>query len=108
MRNAEIEGVRDRVELRHGDAQQIPFRDRSFDYVLSNLCLHNIPSREGRAAACREIARLLKPGGVALISDFAHTDEYAQAFQEQGLKTTRSFSFLIAPMLLTIVKASRP
>jgi arsenite methyltransferase len=75
MRNAEIEGVRDRVELRHGDAQQIPFRDRSFDYVLSNLCLHNIPSREGRAAACREIARLLKPGGVALISDFAHTDE---------------------------------
>jgi arsenite methyltransferase len=64
-RNAEIEGARDRVELRHADARQIPFPDRSFDYVLSNLCLHNIPSREGRAAACGEIARVLKSGGVA-------------------------------------------
>lgn len=105
MRNAELEGVRDKVALRNADARETPFPDRSFDCVLSNLCLHNIPSREGRAAACREIARVLKSGGVALISDFRHTDEYAKAFREQGLETTRSLSFLLAPMLLRIVKA---
>jgi ubiquinone/menaquinone biosynthesis C-methylase UbiE len=66
MRNAEIEGVQDKVELRNGDAREMPFPDGSFDCVLSNLCLHNIPSQEGRAAACREIVRVLKPGGVAL------------------------------------------
>jgi len=107
MRNAEIEGVRDKVELRNADAREMPFPDGTFDCVLSNLCLHNIPTREGRAAACREIARVLKPGGVAIISDFTHTDEYAKAFREQGLEATSSVSFLVAPMLLRIVKASK-
>jgi arsenite methyltransferase len=107
MRNAQIEGVADKVDLRNADAREMPFPDRSFDCVLSNLCLHNIPNTEGRAAACREIARVLKPGGVAIISDFMHTDEYAKAFREEGLETTSSFSFLLAPMFLKIVKASK-
>jgi len=107
-RNAEIEGVRDKVELRNADARKMPFPDGSFDCVLSNLCLHNIPNQEGRFAACREIARVLKPGGVAIISDFMHTDEYAKAFREDDLETTSSFSFLLAPMFLRIVKARKP
>ena len=103
--NAHLAGVKDKVEIRHADAREIPFADGAFDYVLSNLCLHNIPSAEGRAAACGEIARVLKPGGVALISDFRCTQEYADAFREHGLETTRSVSLLLAPMLLRIVKA---
>ncbi|MGD0222069.1 MAG: class I SAM-dependent methyltransferase [Terriglobia bacterium] len=105
--NAELEGVSDKVEFRNADAREIPFPDRSFDCVLSNLCLHNISSPEGRAAACREIARVLKPGGAALISDFRHTAEYAKTFREQGLETTRTISFLIAPMLQRIVRAEK-
>ena len=108
MRNAEIEGVADKVELRNADAREMPFPDGSFDCVLSNLCLHNIANPEGRTAACREIARVLKPGGVALISDFIHTDEYVKAFRERGLETTCSFQLLLAPMFLRIVKASKP
>jgi ubiquinone/menaquinone biosynthesis C-methylase UbiE len=107
MQNAEIEGVQNRVELRHADARETPFADGSFDRVLSNLCLHNIPTREGRAAACHEIARLLRPGGIALISDFRDTDEYVAAFREQGLETNRRVSFLVAPMLLRIVSATK-
>jgi len=107
LRNAELEGVRDRVEIRDADARKLPFTDNSFEYVLSNLCLHNIDNHEGRAGACAEIARVLKPGGVALVSDFMHTEEYAAAFTEQGLEATRSFSFLLAPMLLRIVKARK-
>jgi|HubBroStandDraft_1064217.scaffolds.fasta_scaffold00479_7 arsenite methyltransferase len=107
-RNAQIEGVADKVEMRNADARKMPFPDRSFDCVLSNLCLHNIPSPQGRAAACREIARVLKPGGVALISDFMHTDEYAKAFRDEGLAATSSVAFLLAPMLLKVVKASKP
>jgi len=105
IRNAEIEGVRNKIELRNADARQLPFPDQSLDRVLSNVCLHNIPSSEGRTAACHEIARVLKPGGVALISDFRHTDEYAKAFRDRGLETTCSVSILLAPMLLRIVKA---
>lgn len=107
MRNAQLAGVGDKVELENADAREMPFADGSFDCVLSNLCLHNIPTPGGRAAACREIARVLIPGGVALISDFRHTDEYAKAFREHGLETASSVSLLVAPMLLRIVRASK-
>jgi ubiquinone/menaquinone biosynthesis C-methylase UbiE len=61
------------------------FSDGSFDVVLSNLCLHNIYQQEGRVRACREIARVLKPGGVAVISDYKHVREYAEQFTKAGL-----------------------
>jgi arsenite methyltransferase len=105
MENAELENVKDKVEIRNADVRQIPFADHSFDYVLSNLCLHNIDNKEGRATACREIARVLKPGGTALIADFVHTGEYEAEFKRIGLKASRSLSFLIAPVILYIVKA---
>ena len=73
LRNVELEGVSDRVEVKSDDATAMQFPDASFDVVLSNLCLHNIPSREGRDRACREIIRVLKPGGTAVIADFKNT-----------------------------------
>jgi arsenite methyltransferase len=63
MRNAQLEQVESKVKIKNADARQIPFADQTFDYVLSNLCLHNIDEPEGRLAACREIVRVLKPGG---------------------------------------------
>src|SRR6266700_1188047 len=50
-----------------GDATAMNFANGSFDVVVSNLCLHNIPTRDGRDRACREIVRVLKPGGKAVI-----------------------------------------
>jgi SAM-dependent methyltransferase len=90
LRNAELEGVKDKVELLSEDAQKMSFPDASFDIVVSNLCIHNIPTAEGRSKACQEIARVLKPGGTALISDFMHTATYRKAFEQAGLKAERS------------------
>jgi arsenite methyltransferase len=39
LRNAEIEDVRDRVDVQNGDATAMKFADGSFDVVLSNLCM---------------------------------------------------------------------
>jgi arsenite methyltransferase len=57
--NVDIEGVQDKVDLKSDDARKLSFPDASFDVVLSNLCIHNIPDADGRAQACREIARVL-------------------------------------------------
>lgn len=86
QRNADLEGVRDKVEIMSGDATKMNFPDNTFDVILSNLCIHNIPTREGRDRACREIVRVLKSGGKALISDFIKTKEYAQVFREAGAR----------------------
>jgi len=90
LQNAEIEGVRDRIEVQSGDATAMNFPDGSFDVVLSNLCIHNIPTRGGRDKACREIVRVLKPGGRAVISDFMKTADYVKAFRAAGADASRS------------------
>ena len=79
MENAKLEGVEERVEIIRAMPARFHFLDNSFDYIVSNLCLHNIPDQQNkRAAACREIMRVLKPGGTALISDFMYTKEYSK------------------------------
>jgi arsenite methyltransferase len=94
-RNAELEGVSDKVEIRSEDATKMTFPDNTFDVVLSNLCLHNIPTKEGRQKACAEIVRAMKPGGIALISDFIRLGEYTQAFRAAGAHAERSGIFLL-------------
>ena len=84
-RNIEIEGVRDRTEIRNEDAQKMSAPDGSFDVIVSLACLHNIYNAPGRARACNEIARVLKPGGTAIISDFRHMGEYLETFRKAGL-----------------------
>jgi SAM-dependent methyltransferase len=43
-----------------GDAFCLPFRDRSFDYVLANSVLHHLPNLK---QATEEISRVLRTGG---------------------------------------------
>ena len=106
--NINVEGVRDKADLKSDDARQLSFPDASFDFVLSNLCIHNIPEAEGRAQACREIARVLKPGGTALISDFINTGAYQKIFASCGLKVSRTgINFLTFPWL-RVVRAEKP
>ena len=109
LHNAEIEGVRDRVDVQNGDATAMNFADGAFDVVLSNLCIHNIPTRDGRDRACREIVRVLKPGGRAVISDFIHTGDYVKAFRSVGAVATRSgMDLLFTFPPLRIVEVQKP
>ncbi len=109
LANAEAEGVAERVEVRNGDAREMPFPDASFDVVLSNVCLHNIEGAAGRAEACAEIARVLRPGGVALVSDLARTRDYARVLEGAGLRVTRSAPRVVDVFPpLRIVRAVKP
>jgi SAM-dependent methyltransferase len=109
LANAEAEGVAERVEVRHADARAMPFPDASFDVVLSNVCLHNIPGAGGRADACHEVARVLKPGGVALVSDFRGTRDYARSFEASGLVVTHTGPHVLDVFPpLRVVRAEKP
>ncbi|MGZ4879229.1 MAG: class I SAM-dependent methyltransferase [Candidatus Angelobacter sp.] len=106
--NVDVEGVQEKVDLKSDDARKLSFPDASFDVVLSNLCLHNIPDAEGRAQACREIARVLKPGGTALISDFINTGSYKKMLAASGLKVSRTRWNLLTFPQLRVVRAEKP
>ena len=91
LKNAALEDVAAKIEIRDEDARKMTFPDATFDVVLSNLCLHNIPDKEGRRQACREIARVLKPNGIAVLSDFKSNKLYESVFKDLGLKTKLSY-----------------
>ncbi|HEX5475128.1 MAG TPA: class I SAM-dependent methyltransferase [Vicinamibacterales bacterium] len=84
-RNADLEGVGDRVAIRTADMRDLPFADASFDVIVSSLAIHNIPSKAGRMAALGEAARVLAPGGRLAIADIRHTRAYAAELRRLGL-----------------------
>ena len=74
-----------RVILQTADMGALPFVDGSFDLVMSSLAIRDIPDAAGRAAAIAEAARVLRPGGRALIADIRATREYAETLRRCGL-----------------------
>jgi arsenite methyltransferase len=69
--------------------REIPFADATFDVVVSCAAIHNLYTAGDRARAIQEIARVLKPGGQALIADIRHVEEYAFEFSESGCAEIR-------------------
>ena len=107
--NLDLEGVSERCTLVSKPAQEMPFSDASFDLVVSNLCLHNIYDRSTRRLAIEHIARVLKPGGVAIISDYKRTREYANQLKELRFTVeTRRGSLITTFPPLTVVLARKP
>ena len=103
LENARREGVGDRVEVRTADMREIPFADGTFDVIVSRAAIHNIYSAADRARAIREIARVLKPGGQAVIEDIRHLHEYARIFAQSGCKDLRRAGSLITYLLFTVL-----
>ncbi|XP_029417751.1 alkylated DNA repair protein alkB homolog 8 isoform X2 [Nannospalax galili] len=58
------------------DALAVPVRSESCDACISIAVIHHFATAERRVAALRELARLLRPGGKALIYVWAMEQEY--------------------------------
>ena len=62
-KNAEIEGVADRVIFRKASASALPFGDGKFDAAVSNLVFHEVSDTPDKREVIREALRVVKPGG---------------------------------------------
>ncbi|XP_036940988.1 alkylated DNA repair protein alkB homolog 8 isoform X2 [Acanthopagrus latus] len=58
------------------DALSVPLRSATCDACISIAVIHHFSTQERRLAAVRELVRLLKPGGRALIYVWAFEQEY--------------------------------
>jgi SAM-dependent methyltransferase len=86
------QGLEGRYEIIEGNLMHMDFPDNTFDYAFARLVFQHLPDPVG---AAREIARVLKSGGIFVVSDvdsglkpiFAPEDEEADRLEkkfEQG------------------------
>jgi ubiquinone/menaquinone biosynthesis C-methylase UbiE len=68
------------------DADHLPFKDRSFDVVVSVTLLQNVPEP---VVTMKEIARVLKSGGIAIVTSLKRkhsSEKLADWASSAGLK----------------------
>jgi arsenite methyltransferase len=112
LRNAVLEGVAERVSVHDGDMRKLPFADHSFDAAVAHFAIHNVPGREGRREAIREIVRTLNYGGKVAISDIFSIRLYADELRKSDMTDVEisGLSFWTFPPARTVTarKPSQP
>jgi len=68
-RNADIEGVAERVSFQRADASSLPFADGDFDAVVSNMVFHEVRDVKDKTILIKEALRVLKPTGRFVLQD---------------------------------------
>ncbi|MGQ4834679.1 MAG: methyltransferase domain-containing protein [Candidatus Asgardarchaeia archaeon] len=58
------------IQFKQCDILKLPFKDNTFDGVISFLCMHEL-SRENRSLVLKEINRVLKKDGILAIADYS-------------------------------------
>ena len=95
LRRARIKATRAAVsvQLDSGFADELPYKDDSFDRVFSSFMFHHLEEQE-REDMLREVLRVLRAGGSFHLLDFV-TDNTARLFQAHArMKDNRDASIL--------------
>ena len=77
-------------KLHHGNVQQMPFPDGTFDLIINLHALHHMGGPDGVAQFLGECWRVLKPGGKLAIIDFPGSPQIHLVF---WLLRKRLFTF---------------
>lgn len=98
-------------EFVHGDGENIPFPDNTFDVVYSNGVIHHTPDTAG---VVRHMLRILKPGGKAIIMVYAENswhywrEQVVRLGIEKGQLASRSMGWIMSGSVEKSTKGQRP
>jgi SAM-dependent methyltransferase len=111
-KNAEIEGVVERVTFQKASAAALPFDDDSMDVVVSNLVFHEVGGVKDKKELIREALRVVKKGGKFVFQDlflwkqiYGEPDELIETIRSWGIKeveliNTSNLAFIPAVLKL--------
>jgi SAM-dependent methyltransferase len=92
-KNAEIEGVAERVKFQKASATALPFDEDSMDVVVSNLVFHEVGGVKDKKDLIREALRVVKKGGKFVFQDlflwkqiYGEPDELIETVHGWGIK----------------------
>lgn len=105
------------IELRLGNVSSLPFQTKSFSAVICLAVLHHLNTQNKRLAAFKEIFRVLRVPGIALISVWSSTHTKLAKFKgkkeamvdwksDNGKTTSRYYYFFEKAELEKYAKAA--
>ncbi len=78
------------ISFDEGLSTALPYKDRSFDRVLSTLFFHHLPTEDKRDTL-REVARVLRPGGELHVADIGKPRDPLMALAVTPLRVFDGF-----------------
>jgi ubiquinone/menaquinone biosynthesis C-methylase UbiE len=91
-RNAQIEGVNERVTFQKASAASLPFDDEYFDSAVSNFVFHEVSDAKDKREVIREALRVVKRGGKFSFQDellvkqlFGDIDDLLETIKSWGI-----------------------
>lgn len=91
-RNAQIEGVADRISFQKGDAAKLDFPDETFDAAVSNFVFHEVRTAKDKRDVVREALRIVKKGGVFSFQDmfsqkalYGDMEQFVRELKAEGI-----------------------
>ena len=92
-RNAEIEGVANRMNFQKASAAALPFEDEHFDAAVSNLVFHEVGDVRDKRELLKEALRVVKTGGAFAFQDlfllkrhFGDVEDLLEMIKSWGIK----------------------
>jgi SAM-dependent methyltransferase len=92
-RNAEIEGVAERVVFERASASSLPFDDGAFEVVVSNLVFHEVRDVKDKEELIREALRVVSQGGWFVFQDlflwkqvYGEVDDLIERIRSWGIR----------------------
>ncbi|MBU5480712.1 class I SAM-dependent methyltransferase [Blautia sp. MSJ-19] len=91
-RNAQIEGVADRISFQKGDAAKLDFRDETFDAAVSNFVFHEVRTAKDKRDVVKEALRVVKKGGAFSFQDmfsqkalYGDMEQFVRELKAEGI-----------------------
>ena len=110
-KNAEIEGVAERVTFQKASAASLPFGDDSFDAIVSNLVFHEVSGVKDKKELIREALRVVKKGGNFVFQDlflwkliYGEPDELIETVRSWGIKKVGFINTSNSAFIPTLLK----
>jgi arsenite methyltransferase len=100
LENVRLASVQDSAQVQTADCRHLPFKDQSFDIVVSHWVVHNLPSEEDRNLAIFEMARVLRAEGKLILCDIENRGSYLAALRLLGLSKADIIFNPVADLIL--------
>jgi len=93
-RNAELEGVAERVTFQQASASALPFEDGAFDAAVRNLVFHEVRDAKDKRYVIKEALRAVKKGGAFAFQDlfllkriYSKVDDLLETIRSWGIES---------------------